>query len=208
MVIGTKFVPFGFHLRPVTVRYFGRIGMNKSIVIIGAVVIIIGVVLITVGAVGVLRGLTVINTFSQPHSGEYVSTELMLNSTSGVAVTSAAANGGLIHAQDLNVVNSTNFGQYVITPHSNVAGTVTYTNLTGDFYYVAFASSQPTSKIVATPLHGGTLASSPLVLGGFAVIISGIVVIVVGVRMKSRSKGKRMEQEEQRNSSMQNPATR
>ena len=97
--------------------------MNRPIVIIGVVVLIIGVVLIAVGAVGVLRGLTVITTFSEPQSGEYVSTELMLNSTSGVAVTSAAANGGLIPAQDLNLVNSTNIGQYALTPHSNVAGT-------------------------------------------------------------------------------------
>ncbi len=160
--------------------------MNRPTVVIGVVVLIIGVVLVAVGAVGVLRGLTVITTFSEPHTGEYVSAELMLNSTSGVAITSAAANGGLISAQDLNIVNSTNFGQYALTPHSNVAGTVTYTNLTGDYYYVAFASSQPSSRIVATPLHGGTLGSSPLALGGIVVSIVGVVVIVVGVRRKSR----------------------
>jgi hypothetical protein len=187
---------------------FGRIfSMNKPIVIIGVVVLIVGVVLIAVGAVGVLRGLTVVTTFSQPQSGEHVSTELMLNTTSGIAVTSAAANGGLIPAQDLNLVNSTNFGQYALTPHSNVAGTLTYTNLTGD-YYVAFASSQPSSKIVATPLHGGTMASSPLVLGGFAVIIAGIVVAVIGVRMNRKSKREKREEEERRNSNMQNPAPR
>lgn len=159
--------------------------MNKPIVIIGVVILIVGVVLLAVGAVGVLRGLTVVTTFSEPHSGEYVSAELMLNSTSGVAVTSAAANGGLIPAQDVNLVNSTNFGQYALTPHSNVAGAVTYTGLMGDYYYVAFASSQPSSKIVATPLNGGTLGSSPLALGGILLIIIGIVVAVVGVRKKS-----------------------
>ncbi len=160
--------------------------MNKPTVVVGAIVLIIGVVLIAVGAVGVLRGLTIITTFGEPQSGEYVSTELMLNSTSGIAVTSAAANGGLIPAQDLSMVNSTNVGQYALTPHSNVAGTVTYTNIMGDYYYVAFASSQPSSKIVATPLHGGTLGSNPLVLGGFIVIVIGVVVIVLGVRKKSR----------------------
>jgi multisubunit Na+/H+ antiporter MnhG subunit len=183
----------------------GRIRMNRSIVVIGAVVIIIGVVLIAVGAVGVLRGLTVITTFSEPHSGEYVSSELMLNATSGVAITSAATNGGLIAAQDLNLVNSSNFAQYVVTPHSNVAGTVTYVNLLGNYYYVAFASSQPSSKIVATPLQGGTMASSPLVLGGFAAIIAGIVVAVIGVRMNRKSKRVKMEEEERRNSTTQNP---
>jgi len=160
--------------------------LNKPTVVVGAIVLIIGVVLIAVGAVGVLRGLTIITTFGEPQSGEYVSTELMLNSTSGIAVTSAAANGGLIPAQDLSMVNSTNVGQYALTPHSNVAGTVTYTNIMGDYYYVAFASSQPSSKIVATPLHGGTLGSNPLVLGGFIVIVIGVVVIVLGVRKKSR----------------------
>jgi uncharacterized membrane protein len=158
--------------------------MNKPIVIIGVLVLIIGVVLVAIGAVGVLRGLTTITTFSEPHSGEYVSTELVLNSTSGAAVTSAAANGGLIPAQDLNLVNSTNIGQYALTPHSNAAGTVTYTNLSGDYYYVAFASSPPSSRVVATPLHGGTLGSNPLALSGIVIFIIGIVVIVLGVRMK------------------------
>ena len=139
--------------------------MNRPIVIIGVVVLVIGVVLVAVGAVGVLRGLTVITAFSEPHSGEYVSTELVLNATSAAAVTSAAANGGLIPAQDLNLVNSTNIGQYALTPHSNAAGTVTYTNLSGDYYYVAFASSQPSSKVVATPLHGGTIGSNPTGIG-------------------------------------------
>jgi hypothetical protein len=159
--------------------------MNRSIVIVGVVVIIVGVVLFAVGVVGVLRGLTVVTNFSEPHSGEFVSTELILNTTSGIAVTSAPAIGGLIPSQDLNLVNSTNLGQYAVTPHSNTAGTVTYTNLQGDFYYVAFASSQPSSKIVATPLNGGTLGSNPLVLGGLVAFVAGVVVAVVGVRRKS-----------------------
>ena len=180
--------------------------MNKPIVVIGGVVIIIGVVLIAVGAVGVLRGLTVITTFTQPQNGEYVSTELMLNTTSGIAVTSAAANGGLIPAQDRNLVNSTNIGHYALTPHSSVAGTVTYTDVTGNYYYVVFASSQPNSKVVVTPLHGGTLASSPLVLGGFLAIILGIVVIVVGALRKSG--GSKSQRKEEGTSNMQNPSGR
>ncbi len=160
--------------------------MNKPTVVIGVIVLIIGVAVLAVGVVGVLRGLTVVTTFSEPHTGEYVSAELMLNSTSGIAVTSAAANGGLIAAQDLDLVNSTNVGQYAVTPHSSAAGTLTYTDLMGDYYYVAFASSQPSSKIVATPLNGGTLASNPLVLGGLALFVVGIIVVVVGVRRKSK----------------------
>lgn len=162
--------------------------MNRPIVLIGVVVLIIGVVLIAVGAVGVLRGLTVITTFSEPQSGEYVSSELVLNATSGAAITSAAANGGLIPAQDLNLVNSTNISHYALTPHSSVGGTASYTNLSaGDYYYVAFASSQPSSKLVATPLNGGTMGSSPVVLGGFGLVIVGIVVVVLGARRKSGS---------------------
>lgn len=161
--------------------------MNRPIVMVGGVVLVIGVVLIAVGAVGVLRGLTVVTTFSEPQSGEYVSTELVLNSTSGVAVSSAASNGGLIASQDLSLVNSTNIAQYAVAPHSSVGGTVTFTGLTGRYYYVAFASAQPSTRIVATPLHGGTLGSDPLVLGGLAAFVMGIVVIAVGVRRKGRS---------------------
>jgi hypothetical protein len=159
--------------------------MNRPIVGIGAVVLIIGVVLIAVGAVGVIRGLTVITTFSEPQSGEYVSTELVLNATSDIAVTSAASNSGLIPAQDLNLISSTNIGQYAVTTHSSAAGTLTYTNLTGNYYYVAFASSQPSSKVVATPVHGGTMGSNPLALSGFLGVIIGIIVIVIGARKKS-----------------------
>jgi hypothetical protein len=159
--------------------------MARSIVVIGAVVLMIGVVVVAVGVVGVLRGLTIVNTFTQPQTGEYVSTELKLNATSDIAVTSAAANGGLIPAQDLSLVSSTNLGQYVVAPHSRVAGTVTYTNLMGDYYYVAFGTSQPGSKVVATPTNGGTVGSNPLVLGGFVVIIAGIVIMVLGRRMST-----------------------
>lgn len=181
--------------------------MNRPTVMIGAVVLILGVVIFAVGAVGVLRGLTVVTAFSQPQSGEYVSTELMLNVTSDAAVTSAAATGGLIPAQDLSLVSSTNIGQYALAPHSNVGGTVTYTNLMGDYYYVAFASSQPSSKIVATPAQGGTLGSSPLVLAGLVAVIAGIIVAVVGVRKKS---GPRKEQKagEGSGSGMQSPPAR
>lgn len=161
--------------------------MNRPTVIIGAVVLVIGIVLIVVGAVGVLRGLTVIDTFSEHQGGEYVCTELVLNATSGAAVTSAAPKGGLVPAQDLNLVNSSNIAQYAVAPHSNAGGTVTYTNLSGDYYYVAFASSQPDSRLVATPLHGGTIGSSPLVLGGLAIVIIGIIVVVLGVRRKGGS---------------------
>ena len=174
--------------------------MNRPTVMVGAVVLIIGVVLFAVGVVGVLRGLTVVTAFSEPQSGEFVSTELALNATSGIAVTSAAANGGLIPAQDLNLVSSTNMAQYALVPHSNVAGTVTYTDVIGDYYYVVFASSQPSSKIVATPLNGGTVGSSPLVLGGLVVFVAGIVVIVVGVRRKSGPRMQRKEEEERSNS--------
>jgi hypothetical protein len=161
--------------------------MNRPTVIIGVVVLIVGVVIIAVGVVGVLRGLTIVTTFSEPHSGEYVSTELVLNATSGIAVTSAASNGGLIPAQDLNMVNSTNIAQFALAPHSNAGGTTTYTNLMGDYYYVAFGSSQPGSRIVATPLQGGTLGSNPLVLGGLVVLIVGAAVAILGVRRKSRA---------------------
>jgi uncharacterized membrane protein HdeD (DUF308 family) len=72
-VIGTKSVPFGFDISGCFSNYHGSILlMNKPLAMVGGVVLVIGVVLIAVGAVGVLRGLTVVNTFSEPQSGEYV----------------------------------------------------------------------------------------------------------------------------------------
>ncbi len=161
--------------------------MRTVLVIVGVVILILGIVLFAAGALGALGSTTIITTFSQPQAGEYVSAELVMNSTSVVVVTSPASNGGLIPEQDLAVVNSSSVSSYVITPRSTAGGTETYRNLTGDYYYVVFSSTQPSSRIVITGGHlSKTIGLGLLVLGGIVLFIAGIIVAILGAVLKKR----------------------
>jgi hypothetical protein len=160
--------------------------MKTRTVVIGVIVLVLGIILVVAGAIGALGSVTIITNFTEPHSGEFVSTEIFLNSTSGLAVSSPATTGGIIPAQDLNSVNSTNLGTYAISPNSNAIGTQTYKQLVGDYYYVAFASTQPGTRIVTTALGSGVVRYGLLVLAGLACFVAGIIVAVVGWRQKSR----------------------
>ena len=97
---------------------------------------------------------------------------------------SPASVGGIVPAQDIDAVNSTNIGSYAIPYRSSVAGSETYTALTGNYYYVAFASSQPNTRIIIA--SSGTAAVGLLVLTGFACVVIGIVVAIVGA-LQNRS---------------------
>jgi hypothetical protein len=163
--------------------------MRRRTVVIGLVVLVIGVVLLAVGALGVLSNVTISRNFTQPHPGEYVSAEIMLNTTSGVAVSSPAAVGGLIPAQDLNLVNSGNIGTYAVPINATSLGTDTYRELVGDYYYVAFASTQPSTTIVATPRGSALVGFGALVLVGLACTVAGIIVAIVGAIQKPKPVG-------------------
>ena len=160
--------------------------MRTRTIRIGMVVAIIGVVLFAAGANGAFSNLTISTKFTQPHPGEYVSAEIVLNTSSGVAVSSPAAVGGIIPAQDLNLVNPSNMNTYAVPISTSGAGSDIYKGLVGDYYYVAFASSQPTTKIVATPLNSGALGFTPFVFLGLACIFAGIAVAIVGLLQKPK----------------------
>jgi len=161
--------------------------MKTRTVVIGVVVLAVGVALFIGGALGALGSITINTTFTQQHPGEYVSTEIILNSTSELAVSSPASVGGVIRAQDLSVVNSTNLGSYAIPVNSTAAGSDIYRSLSGDFYYVAFSSTQPSTTIVATPLKSSVIGYGLLVLVGIVCAIAGIIVAIVGVFQKRKS---------------------
>jgi uncharacterized membrane protein len=167
--------------------------LKKRTVVIGLVVLVVGVALFFGGAIGALGSISINNTFTQPHAGEYVSAEIALNTTSALAVASPAATGGVIHAQDLDLVNSTNLGSYAIPYNSSAAGTDIYKALVGEFYYVAFSTTQPDTTIVATPAKGSVASYGVLVLAGIVLVIAGIVVAVIGAFQKSRQPGASMQ---------------
>ncbi|HUI85683.1 MAG TPA: hypothetical protein VLY21_00815 [Nitrososphaerales archaeon] len=159
--------------------------MNTRMVVVGLIILAIGIALFAVGAIGALGSVSIKTGFSQPHAGEYVSAEIVLNSTSDVVVASPASTGGLIHAQDLSLVNSTNFSAYAI-PINTTGSSYVYESLVGDYYYVAFASTQPGTTIVATSLNSGVARYGSLVLLGIVLLIVGAVVAVVGALRKKR----------------------
>jgi hypothetical protein len=153
---------------------------------VGAVFLVAGVVLLAVGAASILGSITVLTAFNEPHTGEYVSSEIRLNATSGVAVQSPAAVGGIIPAKDLNSVNQTDVGSYIIAHNSTAAGTQVYKSLTGDYYYVAFSSAPPATHIVVTPLRSSTLGYGLVVIVGFVCLVAGVILMIMGVRKKGR----------------------
>jgi hypothetical protein len=154
-------------------------------VLVGIIVLIIGIALIGIGVAGVLKSTTIITTFTQSHTGEYVSAKMILNTSSVVVVTSPATTGGIVLAQDMGAINSTNVSTYAAPYNSTAIGTETYRSLNGDYYYVAFSSAQPNTKIVAT---GTSLSAAAryalLVITGLACVVAGIVVAIIGALMK------------------------
>jgi hypothetical protein len=156
--------------------------MRTRTVVIGVVILVIGVALLGAGAVGALGSLTINRNFTEPHPGEFVSAEIVLNSSSVLVVASPASLGGVVTAQNLPQVNSTNISSLAV----QASGSNTYRGLVGDYYYVAFASSAPSTTIVATPTTGGILKYGALALAGLLFIVVGIIVAIVGAVQKKK----------------------
>jgi hypothetical protein len=157
--------------------------MRKQIVIVGVILLIIGIVIFAVGVYGESSSSTILRTFNQQQTGEYVSDQIIANSSVSIVVRSPASSGGLISAQDLNVVNSSNISSYTLPYNSTVTGDL-YKGLNGNYYYVVFSSTSPNTIIViATPVVAeyGVLA---LAGGGCAVV--GIIVAIIGAVLKRR----------------------
>jgi hypothetical protein len=159
--------------------------MRKRTVIIGLIVLVIGIALVAGGVVG-LKGTTgTISTFTQPRTGEYVSSELVLNSTAVVVVRPSSSTGGLVPAQSLGDVNSTSLATYALPASSTAGGSATYTKVQGDYYYVIFTSSQPTTNIVVAGDLARTVESGVLVLLGGVLFLAGLIVTIIGAIRKS-----------------------
>jgi hypothetical protein len=162
--------------------------MKTRTVMIGVVVMIVGLALLAGGAYGLSKTSTSGATFTQSQSGEYVSSEIASTASSVVVVKPAASTGGMVPAQDLGVVNSSNVGSYAVSYNSTAGGSDTYIGLRGDYYYIVFAPSQPSTNLVVVNGLARTALSGLLVLIGFACVIAGIVVGIVGAAKKDPSR--------------------
>ena len=170
--------------------------MRKRMVTIGVVLLIIGIAFLASGAIGLRGSTNTIKVFNQSNPGEYVSSEILLNSSSSIIVRSPPTAGGLVPAQDINLVNSTNLSSYAIYSSSSVAGTESYTSITGKYYYVIFSSTQPNTRLAITSGSLGTIAALGLLtLAGIVFIIIGIILAILGAFRKPMGQRKKDEYE-------------
>ena len=159
--------------------------MRKRTVIIGLIILVIGIALVAGGVVGLKGTTSTISTFTQSQTGEYVSSEVVLNSTAVVVVRPSSSTGGLVPAQALSDVSSTSLATYALSANSTKGGSATYTGLQGDYYYVIFTSNQPTTNIVIAGDLAKTIESGVLVLLGGILFLAGLIVTIVGAIRKS-----------------------
>jgi hypothetical protein len=159
--------------------------MRTRTVIIGLIILVIGIAFVAGGVVGLKGTTSTISTFTQPQTGEYVSSEVVLNSTAVVVVRPSSSTGGLVPAQALSDVNSTNLATYALPATSTAGGSATYTGVQGDYYYVIFTSSQPATKIVTAGDVFKTVESGVLVLLGGILFLAGLIVTIIGAIRKS-----------------------
>jgi len=159
--------------------------MRKRTVIIGLIMLVIGIAFVAGGVVGLKGTTSTVSTFTQPQTGEYVSSEVVLNSTAVVVVRPSSSTGGLVPAQALSDVNSTGLATYALAASSTAGGSATYVGVQGDYYYAIFTSSQPATKIVITGDVAKTVESGILVLLGGILFLAGLIVTIIGAIRKS-----------------------
>lgn len=159
--------------------------MRKRTVIIGLIILVIGIAFVAGGVAGLKGTTSTISTFTQPQTGEYVSSEVVVNSTAVVVVRPPSSAGGLVPAQTLSDVNSTSLATYALPANSTVGGSATYGGVHGDYYYVIFTSSQPATKIVITGHLVKTAEYGILVLLGGVLFLAGLIVTIIGAIRKS-----------------------
>jgi hypothetical protein len=159
--------------------------MRKRTVVIGLIILVIGIAFVAGGVVGLKGSTSTISAFTQPQTGEYVSSEVVLNSTAVVVVRPSSSTGGLVPGQELGDVNSTSLATYALSANSTAGGSATYVGVKGDYYYVIFTSSQPATKIVITGDFVKTAASGILVLLGGILLLAGLIVTIIGAVRKS-----------------------
>ena len=161
--------------------------MRTRTLTIGLIILVIGIALAAVGGYSLQSKTTSITSFTQHSAGEYVSARLVLND-SVVVVRSPPSVGGMVPAQDVSEVSSTDISSYAVPYNSSAASSETYLGLRGDFNYVVFSSVQPTAKIEVTGTLSETVTLGLLVLAGIVCVIVGVIVTIVGAVRKNPAK--------------------
>jgi len=111
-----------------------------------------------------------------------------LNSSSSIIVRSPPTVGGLVPAQDITLVNSTNIDSYALSISTSLAGNETYTSITGNYYYVIFSSTQPNTRLAIANASFATTAAFGLIsLASIVCVFIGIILALAGACLKNKN---------------------
>lgn len=154
--------------------------MRRKLALTGLVVFVVGVVVLIVGVLGTEGALHPVSGFHQLAPGEYVSQELNLTASATVTLRNPPTTMGLVTAQNLSVVNSTNLATTGVRALGTTSGTVAYLVSAGSYYVVYFGTSAPSTLVIY--LYTGQAAAYGLAtLAGLAMAVAGGIVGLVGV---------------------------
>jgi hypothetical protein len=159
--------------------------LRKGILVAGIIILIFGVALFVGGSViikGRLHTYTVSNLYKP---GEYVSSQITLNSTALLTVQYGGSDWGVIDASELGAVNSSNLASYSLGYEVRSGPTTIYNLTEGSYYIVVF--SQTTPRIDYSYFTEGSILVTALLSGvGFIILIVGIIIAILGVVLKRK----------------------
>lgn len=165
--------------------------MRKKLVIAGAVLIVMGLVTFFITSSTIDSHSYVSSQMSARGSAEWVSQEINSTSSTDIDVTMPANTTiGLVHAGDLGSVSRSSLSEYAVAPqvtgNSSANYIHVYLNDTGNYYIVAFASSQPSLHYTVISDAGYVSIMTFANFIGIMITAAGLVATVIGVLLRKK----------------------
>lgn len=154
--------------------------------VIGVVLLIVGVALVSVSRVEIPSQVNMETSMTLDGTGMWVSHELNATPSSSITVNAKSADFGLIKASSLSAVNSSNLGNYRLSPNTASNGVDIYLHLSGSYYVVVFSSSQPAPSYSLIKNVGMVAIYGLLFLVGLVLAIAGVIVAIIGAVRKPK----------------------
>ena len=160
--------------------------MRRKLLLVGLTILILGASVTGFGLVRVEGSSTRSTRVTAYSQGEYITSVINLSVPSVLTVESSSKNSGLIPVYALSLVNESNIYLYAVRPTASSGGIYSYTNISGDYYYVVFSNVTPTVSYLITPLKAAVYAT--LIFTGIVFSIVGVVAVILGVVLKTPPK--------------------
>lgn len=160
--------------------------MRRKLLFVGLAILILGVAVTGLGLVRLDSSSTRSTQITAYSQGEYITSVINLSVPSVLTVQSSSQDSGLIPVYALSLVNESNIHLYAVRPNATSGGIYSYTNISGDYYYVVFSNATPTVSYLITPLNAAVYAT--LIFTGIVFSIVGVVAVILGVVLKTPPK--------------------